>query len=141
MPKNGQIIKPLFVEGNEKNCWEWQGSISKNTGYGKKQWYGKTISAHKWIFEQRVRKLDKNEVINHLCMNKKCVNPKHLEATTTQGNIRYSRLVTKLLDYEVKEIKNAKSFLKWGQKKILANLYGVSPATISDIWYGRSWRT
>jgi len=139
MPRNGQVIKKLWEEPGPDECWPWLGRIANN-GYGKKQYFGKTMLAHRWMYEQQVGSLRDSDVINHLCMNRKCVNPAHLEKTNTAGNARYSRLSTKLLEYEAQEIINAKLYASHGDKNRIAELYKVSPATISDIWYGRSWK-
>ena len=139
MPKNGQLIKKMWDERGPDECWPWLGMLSK-MGYGKKQYYGKSVGAHRWMYEQRVGPLQEGDVINHLCMNPACVNPSHLEKTTASGNTRYSRLTTKLLEYEAQEIINSKLYASHGDKTQIAKLYGVTPATVSDIWYGRSWK-
>lgn len=46
----------------------------------------------------------------------------------------------KLTDDQVAEIKAAIPGLRWGGRKRLAARYGVSPALISDIKYGRAWQ-
>lgn len=137
--KPGQILKPLVDIGEHPNdCWEWQGTINKNTGYGKKTWHSKSILAHRWVYEMLLGPIPDGLVINHLCSNKKCVNPHHLEVTTTAGNCRHG-MGTKLTVKQVKEIKSAKGSKKWGDGIRLAKKYNVSGGLIHDIWYGRAW--
>lgn len=74
-------------------CWEWQGDKYRN-GYGKYYWGqgeggpGKHILAHRFIYQHMVGPIA--NVINHLCENKACVRPDHLEDVTQQENFRYS---------------------------------------------------
>ena len=46
MHKTGTTLKRLVIlPVDPAGCWEWQGSINKKTGYGKKQLAGKTLLA------------------------------------------------------------------------------------------------
>lgn len=137
--ENGVILKPLVDIGESPNdCWEWQGCISAQTGYGKKTWFGKDISAHRWLYQMLFGPIPDNMVINHKCSNRKCVNPHHLEVVTQAENCRHGAgtTLTKAIVLEIKAAKNSK---KWGDGARLAKKYGVSGALIHDIWYGRAW--
>lgn len=67
-------------------CWEWNGYID-SCGYGRFGYMGSSRLAHRFmlsIFEQ----LDNMLEIDHLCRNRKCVNPKHLEQVSGEENYR-----------------------------------------------------
>jgi len=63
-------------------CWEWQGSINSH-GYG--QWT-RGGRAYKVLFEMIRFKVAKDLQLDHLCRNKLCVNPAHLEPVTPREN-------------------------------------------------------
>lgn len=65
-------------------CWRWTGAF-QNAGYGQ---YGKPpVLAHRWAYELHVGPIATGLVIDHLCRNRWCVNPKHLEVVTLAENI------------------------------------------------------
>ncbi len=139
MPKNGQVLRQLVQLGDTpEDCWTWLGRISPATGYGKKQFHGKTLLAHRWVYEQLLGPIPEGLVINHKCRNRACVNPHHLEVTTTAGNCR-DGAGTKLTIEQVREIKARQDGRKWGEGARLARKFGVSSALIHDIWNGRAW--
>jgi len=138
MPKNGQIIKKLWIENGPDECWPWIGNCNIRTGYGKKQWHGKTLLAHRWMYEQMIGPIKKGKVINHTCGIRNCVNPAHLEVVSQAENCRHGSGSVLTKD-QVKEIKKAKKNKQWGDGAKLARKYGVSGALIHDIWNGRAW--
>lgn len=74
------------------DCWEWTAYTSKD-GYGKtainlgggktKKW-----SAHRRAWEILVGPIPAGLQLDHLCRNRKCVNPDHLEPVTPSVNVR-----------------------------------------------------
>lgn len=134
-----QIMKPLvsILDGQDA-CWLWTGSVSHRTGYGKKQLGGKTISAHRWMYSIFKGHIPDGMTLDHTCKNRQCVNPNHLEIVSQAENCRRST-ATKLTRQQVIEIKARLATLKWGQRAALAKEFGVTPALISDIKFGRAW--
>ena len=71
------------------DCWEWHKAISPN-GYGKFSIVidGRTTStgAHRVAYQIEKGPIPLGLVIDHLCRNKKCIRPSHLEAVTNRVN-------------------------------------------------------
>lgn len=95
-------------------CHEWTGSIKKS-GYGRFGKDRKTVLAHRVSYELNKGLISSGLVIDHLCRNRSCVNPQHLEAVTQDTNVKRSVEATKLKcirghllldDNLVKRIKN-----------------------------------
>jgi hypothetical protein len=72
------------------DCWNWTSAID-SYGYGVFQLaYPKrqTVKAHRVSYELSIAKIPQDMTIDHLCLNKKCVNPSHLEVVTASENGR-----------------------------------------------------
>lgn len=67
-------------------CWEWQGGISN--GYGSFFLDGKKVKAHRYAYESMGNVIPARLEIDHLCRNRGCVNPAHMEPVTRAENIR-----------------------------------------------------
>lgn len=65
------------------DCWEWTGGTSP-AGYGK----AGTRLAHRLVYEMLVGPIPEGLTLDHLCRNRVCVNPDHLEPVTLADNVR-----------------------------------------------------
>jgi hypothetical protein len=69
-------------------CWTWTGRVSGKYGYPQISLSGRQVMVHRVVFEELVRPLESGETIDHLCRNKICVNPDHLEAVSLRDNVK-----------------------------------------------------
>lgn len=76
----------LFLDKVHKtaSCWLWVGSICKD-GYGKFSSEAGSL-AHRFSYTQYIGEIPKGLQLDHLCRNRCCVNPLHLEVVTSQEN-------------------------------------------------------
>jgi hypothetical protein len=68
-----------------EGCWVW--TAPTNGGYGHIAIDGRCRMAHRVAYEWSVGPIPAGLVIDHLCRNRACVNPAHMEVVTHQVNI------------------------------------------------------
>ena len=68
------------------DCWEWTGDTDVR-GYGRVMAGGKRILAHRAAYELFVGPVPKGTELDHLCRNRRCVKPDHLEAVPHRLNV------------------------------------------------------
>jgi hypothetical protein len=70
----------------ERGCWNWWPAGCPTNGYGAFQIAKRRYAAHILIYKTLVGEIPKGLELDHLCRNKSCVNPDHLEAVTHAVN-------------------------------------------------------
>ena len=66
-----------YVQKDVGGCWNWTGA-TRGKGYGA-FWLGRTFNAHRVIFVWTYG--EPHCYLHHICENRRCVNPEHLEPT------------------------------------------------------------
>lgn len=75
----------ILMEHMNTPCWEWKGT--KTREYGQFWLDGKVIYAHIFSYQFYCGPILHGMKVDHLCLNKSCVNPDHLELVTPQENV------------------------------------------------------
>src|SRR5690242_20419729 len=74
-------IDPLGPNG----CWTWTGSHCSG-GYGQTMYLQKIYRVHRFVYEHLVEPIPEGFFLDHLCLNRGCCNPDHLEPVTPAEN-------------------------------------------------------
>src|SRR3990167_7896641 len=73
-----------------RGCWNWTGTINEK-GYALYFWQengkSKHCRVHRLMYEILVGPIPPGLTLDHLCRNRRCVNPSHLEAVTHKVNV------------------------------------------------------
>ena len=75
------------------NCWEWKGTKDRK-GYGQFTVNKKHFFAHRWAYEALVGPIAEGMVVDHLCRNRACCNPSHMEIVTPVENVKRGEGIT-----------------------------------------------
>lgn len=123
-------------------CWTWRGHTVN--GYGR----FRGERAHRYAYRLHKGEIPDGLMLRHLCGNKLCVNPDHLEPGTMAENaadgIRLGETLrgsrngrSKLSEADARYIVENPDGLTGAQ---LARKFSVSRATVSLIQSGKRWR-
>lgn len=82
----------MCFEVDESGCWNWIRSLN-HAGYGQFHIGSRVdhsrqmVRAHRYSYKIFVGQIPDGLTIDHLCKNRKCVNPNHLEAVDIRTNV------------------------------------------------------
>lgn len=122
--------------GYETLCWLWLGAAT-GSGYGTLYADGQLVTAHRYFYELAVGPVPVGLHLDHLCRNRACVNPAHLEPVTCAENLRRG-VGTRLTHGEVAEIRDLVA--RGVRQAEVARRFGVGPSHVSRICNRRRWR-
>lgn len=121
--------------GYKTPCWIWQRSMRRAYGVG---WeHGKNISAHRLMYRRHKGDIPDGLHLDHLCRNRACVNPDHLEPVTCKENI-VRGLSTKLNRFVVDDIRNL--VMEGTPKKTITSFYGISKSYLNMVLRRAVWK-
>jgi hypothetical protein len=131
---NGHNVRPAeirYVEqdcGYETPCWVWQ--LGRDIGGYGSVWVPelkKMRNAHRVYYERLVGPVPEGLQLDHLCRNRACVNPMHLEPVTAAENVRRSS-TQKLTPEDVRALVESDE----GSERI-AKRYGVDGSRVRQL--------
>lgn len=82
----------LIAIGSPDECWEWQGRRTPS-GYGQVSWNNRHRVAHRIAYMLVKGEIPDGLEVMHLCNNKPCCNPSHLQIGTHAENMRMTQRV------------------------------------------------
>lgn len=81
--QNGPLLSPYLGR-----CWLWLAGTDAK-GYGRLQWKdGRSGLAHRALYEVLYNSVPGGLELDHICRNRRCVNPAHLEVVDHTENLR-----------------------------------------------------
>ena len=78
--------RPVAFVFLPNGCWQWLGGKQEN-GYGRTTRRGSDCLAHRFVYRRLRGEIPEGLTLDHLCRNRLCVNPDHLEPVTAGENV------------------------------------------------------
>jgi hypothetical protein len=85
--ENERILERFMakVDKQENGCWLWTAATDRD-GYGHFSFERRTAQAHRVAYELLVGPIPEGLTLDHLCRERRCVSPEHLEPVTIGVN-------------------------------------------------------
>ncbi len=78
------VAAPRFVASID-TCWIWRGALNDG-GYGVVRVQDRVVKAHRHVYELLCGPIPPGLTLDHLCRNRACVRPSHLEPASRGDN-------------------------------------------------------
>ena len=89
-----QVFWSQVIKDPVSGCWIWQGHLQK--GYGRVSYQGRGWFAHRLSYQLLWGGIPEGKTLDHLCCDRRCVYPWHLEPVTNEENTRRKTLRRRL---------------------------------------------
>lgn len=86
MNASARFFAKVEPAADGSGCLLWTGGLTVD-GYGTFHFAGRLWRAHRWLMERGYGPIAPGLVIDHLCRNRRCVRPSHLEIVTITENV------------------------------------------------------
>lgn len=77
-------MKRIKTETNEQGCHLVVSHRLNQDGYFRKRIKGKLVMYHRYIYEQEVGEIPEGYEVDHLCRNRNCIKPEHLQCLSNK---------------------------------------------------------
>ena len=138
------IWKRIDKTGGPDVCWPWLGARLKKMGYGQTHWRGRTVYAHRMVYELTYGKIPDGLNVLHKCDNPSCCNPSHLFLGTNTDNVVdkmvKGRMSQSKLTKEQAEMIRTRYLAGGITQRELAKEFAIDQAIISGIVQGKRWK-
>jgi len=84
--QSSALSRVMAHVAGDGSCLIWRGTLNLS-GYGYMKFEGKNWRVHRLVFEQIHGLIPEGLVLDHLCRNRACCNPNHLEIVTVRENL------------------------------------------------------
>lgn len=81
-----EVMRRVLID-DTSGCWNWTTTPFQNSGYGRIKVVGRVMVAHRFAWEVLRGPIPQGMQLDHLCRNRRCVNPEHLEVVTPRTNV------------------------------------------------------
>lgn len=85
----GRFKTKVFVN-LDTHCWVWT-ACKTGGGYGLFGYQGKNVLAHRFSYQLILGEIPPGMQLDHLCRNRGCVNPSHMEPVSCRENLARGR--------------------------------------------------
>lgn len=148
LQSNGAVKAYLLARVIQEpgGCWLWTRAIDRR-GYGLCHVHGRNERAARAAYRAWVGPIPPGRDVHHLCPNRNCINPQHLEAlphgvhlrlhsaSGSWAGSRNSR--AKITEADVQYIKVARGLIS---AKDLSVKFRIGERNVYYIWNGSTWR-
>lgn len=80
-----EVLGRIDFDG-ANGCWNWTGTLTQ--GYGCLTFRRRNWMTHRFVYENFCEEVPEGLVLDHLCHNRACCNPDHMEVVTQEENLR-----------------------------------------------------
>jgi hypothetical protein len=82
-----RLLSGMTIDAANGGCWTC-GLKTTHNGYVRLACGGRAVAGHRLAYEGLVGKIPPGLSLDHICRNRACFNPAHLEPVTTKENIQ-----------------------------------------------------